>query len=549
MTTGGNILVETLRRHGVERAFCVAGESYLPVLDAMLDAPEIQLVTCRQEAGVTFMAEAYANLEGKVGIGFVTRGPGACNAAIGVHTAMQSSTPLLLFVGLISTPDRDKEAFQEFDLPQMFGSLAKWAGVVDRADRISDYVARAMHLAVSGRPGPVVLGLPEEILSEEAGEMIAGPVPFLRAAPSSDSLAQIRSALAGARRPLVLVGGGGWSDKACEDLSSFVSTSHVPVVAAFRRQDLFQHNDGNYAGELGTGPNPALLSHVKDADVVLVLGARLDEMTTQGYTLFAPEQKIIHVHPDSAEFGKVYRPHVSVQAHPADVVAALAGGTPLDGRGWAGWRDELRATYLDWTAIGEEPREAGVSRWQGADMTQIFAQLRYMLPADAIVTTDAGNFSGWCQRYLRYGRPGRLLAPISGAMGYAVPSAVCASLAQPNRTVLGVCGDGGFMMTGQELATAMHHGAKPIIMLCNNSMYGTIRMHQERKFPGRVSGTALTNPDFVKLAKSYGVFSEKIRDSRDFESVFKAAQDSGRAALIEIEMDPRQITTTAKPPV
>jgi acetolactate synthase-1/2/3 large subunit len=521
---------------GVNRVFCVAGESYLPVLDALLDAPEIAVTTCRQESGVTFMAESYAALENKPGVAFVTRGPGACNAAIGVHTAMQSSTPLVLFVGLVATADRDKEAFQEFDLPQMFGSLSKWAAVIDRADRIGDYTARAFHVASSGRPGPVVLGLPEDILSDEVHESaIAGKIEYHAAAPSAEALAQLRERLASADRPLIIAGGGGWRDEDCAELARFAGASHLPVAASFRRQDLFDHRSGNYVGELGTGPNPALTRHVKEADLILALGTRLSEITTQGYSLFTPEQALVHVYPDACEFGKSRRPALGIEARAADVCAALAGGTPLDGRRWAGWRDMLRQS------------PAGSPRWSGADMTQIFSRLRSLLPDDAIVTTDAGNFSGWCQRYLYYGRPGRLLAPISGAMGYAVPAAVAASLARPSCTVVGICGDGGFMMTGQELATAVHHGAKPVIIVCNNGMYGTIRMHQERDFPGRQSATSLTNPDFVKLAESYGLFAARVEYEENFEGAFKTALVAPRGGLLEIVADPRQITTQARP--
>jgi acetolactate synthase-1/2/3 large subunit len=542
MVTGGQILVKTLESHGVQRAFCVAGESYLPVLDALLDYPHIDVVTCRQESGATFAAEAYGLLTGKPGIAMVTRGPGACNASIGVHAAKQSSAPMVMFVGLVRTEDRGKEAFQEFDLPQMFDSHTKWSAVIDRADQIADFVTRAMHIAVSGRPGPVVLGLPEEILPEMVIDVVPAPIVMRRPAVSAADVSGVVELLSAAERPLIIAGGSCWSDQACADLGDFAAASHIPVSASFRRQDLVDHNAGHYVGELGTGPNPALVAAVKRADVVLVLGARINEMMAQSYTLFTDEQKLIHVYPSPDEIGKAYTPELSVQAEIADFMAALVTAR-VDGRSWAGWRDELRAQYVEWSAI-ERGVDAG---WNGAGMTQIFAQIRDVLPDDAIVTTDAGNFSGWCQRYLRYGRPNRLLAPLSGAMGYCVPSAVSASLECPDRVVLGFCGDGGFMMTGMEIATAMHHGAKPIIMVCNNAMYGTIRMHQQRDFPERISGTALTNPDFVALAQSYGAFGARITHADQFEDVWAQALAADRLALIEVQMDPRQITTAAKP--
>lgn len=534
-------MVETLVAHGAGRVFCVAGESYLPVLDAFLDFPQIEVVTCRHESGATFMAEAYGGLHGtKPGIAMVTRGPGACNASIGIHAAKQSSSPLVMFVGLVGIGDRDKEAFQEFDLPQMFGSHTKWAAVIDRADRIGEYVTRAMHVAVSGRPGPVVLGLPEDILSESV-QSSASVIPSVRSATSAQDINKIIEALRGAERPLIIAGGSSWSDEDCKNLAAFASASHIPVVASFRRHDLVNHTEGHYVGELGTGPNPKLVENVKRADVILAIGTRLSEITAQSYTLVQPAQKIIHVFPEAEEFGKSCMPEIAVQAHSGPFAAALAAHR-IDGRNWNGWREELRAEYLSWS----DTSGAVASKWNGADMTAVFAQLCNLLPLDAIVTTDAGNFSGWAQRYLRYGRPGRLLAPISGAMGYAVPSAVAASLSYPNRVVLGLCGDGGFMMTGQEIATAIRHKAKPIIMVCNNSMYGTIRMHQERDFPGRISATALTNPDFVMLAQSYGAFGGRVNHADEFENVWKEAVNSGLPALIEIVMDPRQITTRSK---
>ncbi len=542
--SGGQWIVKALEAQGVKRAFCVAGESYLSVLDACLDYPAMEMVTCRQESGATFAAEAYAQLSGEVGVAMVTRGPGACNASIGVHTAHQSSTPMVMLVGLHSMKDRSKEAFQEFDLPQMFDSICKWAAVIDDVARIPEFIARAFHVAKSGRGGPVVLGLPEEILSDVAEGLALPVISVAPVRPREDDLKALVEMLAGAERPMVLVGGGGWSDQACADLESFAFAAHLPVSTSFRRQDLFNHNHVHYVGEMGTGPNPALVQRFKHADVVLVLGARLSEITTQGYTALQEGQKIIHVYPDAEVFGQSVMPDLAIVADLPSVVSALASGSyKIDGRMWSGWREDGRADYETWSAIDTY---SGSQGWDGADMTQIFAHIRNMLPETAVVTTDAGNFSGWAQRYLRYGRPGRLVAPISGAMGYGVPSAVAASLADTSRTVVGFCGDGGFMMTSQELATAVHHGAKPIIIVCNNSVFGTIKMHQQRDFPDRPSATDLTNPDFVALANSYGAFSERVDSAEAFADVFARALAADKLALIEITQDPRQSTTNSK---
>ncbi|MFN3827965.1 MAG: thiamine pyrophosphate-binding protein [Micavibrio sp.] len=544
--TGAQLLVRTLAAHQVKKISCVAGESYLAVLDALLDHPDIQVVTCRQEGGAAFMAESWGKLSGQPGICFVTRGPGACNAAIGVHTAMQDSTPLILFMGQVGRADKGREAFQEIDVREVFGGLAKWATEIDDPARVPEIVARAFNVATSGRPGPVVVGLPEDMLTEISSSVIPAPAHPACGTISKDDLQKLKDLMQDARQPVVLVGGSGWNIQGLEDLAAFASAAQLPVTASFRRQDLFNHKHKCYVGELGTGPNPALIEKIKQADLLLVIGARLNEICTQGYTLLdapLPKQTLIHIHQSTDEIGKVYQPALGITAdlnQTATALASMAHG--LDGRLWAGWRDELRSSYQTWTNIDPENRP----RWKGADMTLIFDFLRQNLPEDAIITTDAGNFSGWAQRYLQYGRPGRLLAPVSGAMGYAVPSAIGASLTHPEKTVLGLCGDGGFMMTGQEIATAMHHQATPIIMVCNNSMYGTIRMHQERHYPGRISATALTNPDFVKLAESYGAFARRVESAADFPAIWAEAKAAGRLSLLEIRMDPAQLTTNSK---
>lgn len=547
MRTAAQILVEILSKNSVSRVFSVAGESYLPVLDALLDAPEIEVVTNRQESGASFAAESYGLLTGKLGIAFVTRGPGACNASIGVHAAKQSSSPMILFVGLVSRQDEGKEAFQEFDLPQMFDSHTKWAAVIKRPEDIGEMVSKAFSVALSGRPGPVVLGLPEDILSEKVSSNTAFKhhvENHLNLETCQTEANEVFKKLIKAERPLIIAGGSLWSDESCDDLKAFAEHCGLPVCASFRRQDLINHHSPNYVGELGTGPNPALVEAVKNADVVLLLGARINEIMTQGYSLFKEEQFLIHVYPDKTVFGKAYQADMTIEADAGCFLKNLrmllseANDTKN-----SEWTEGLRTQYEAWTHIDESE---GSQAWQGADMTQIFAQLRKLLPDDAIVTTDAGNFSGWCQRYLRYGRPGRLLAPLSGSMGYAVPSALSASLECPDRLVLGVCGDGGFMMTSMELATIMQSGAKPIILVCNNSMYGTIRMHQQRDFPDRISGTALTNPDFVEMAKSFGAFSVRVNHADEFEGAWAAALQADRLAVIEIVQDQRQITTNSR---
>lgn len=549
--TAAALLVQSLAHHGIKRVSTVAGESYLAVLDALLDYPEINVITCRQEGGAAFMAESWGKLDGTPGICFVTRGPGACNAAIGVHTAMQDSSPMILFMGQVARKDKGREAFQEIDVAAIFGSLAKWATEIDDPADIPAVIKRAFETALSGRPGPVVIGLPEDMLVETIETSIAEDDIFTPApaAMAKNDVSALKDLLEKSSRPVALIGGSGWSDRGCRDFMDFANANHLPAAACFRRQDLFSHNDSCYIGELGTGPNPELVKRLREeSDLILMMGGRFDEITTQGYTLPDIEspragQILVHIYPDQAEFGRVYKTHLDIKAAPDDAAAALAAHIRVDSRPRVAWKNELRALYEQWSTIDHNK----LYRWNGADMTDIFSFLRDHLPEDAVITTDAGNFSGWAQRYLRYGRPGRLLAPVSGAMGYSVPAAVGASIACPEQTVLGICGDGGFMMNGQELATAMHHGAKPVILLCNNNMYGTIRMHQERAYPGRHSATALTNPDFVALAESYGAFAARVDHADKFESVWTKACEVNKLTLIEIKMDPRQITTNTAP--
>jgi acetolactate synthase-1/2/3 large subunit len=540
LQSGGQLVVAALRAHGVDMAFSVAGESYLEVLDALYDAPEIRLITCRQEGGAAFMAEAYGKLTGKPGVLLVTRGPGACNASIGVHTAFQDSTPMVVLVGQVARHQIDREAFQEVDFRKMYAPLAKWVTQIDLADRVPELMNQAFQVATSGRPGPVVVALPEDMLRDRHAAEVVGPYRAVRAHPGAADLAELRRLLAAAERPVMLVGGSGWSDMAAADIARFAMANDIPVCCSFRRQDIVDNRLRCFVGDLGTGAAPSLVARIKAADLVLAVGARIGEITSQGYTLLGipdPGKTLIHVHAAAEELGRVFRPILAIQSGMPEFAAAAAALEPIAKPRWQGWREAARAEYekgLVPTPLGDAP---------ALDLGRIMVWLRERLPEDAIVTSDAGNFSGWPNRFLQYRRPGRQLGPTSGAMGYGVPAAVAAKLVHPGRIVVGFCGDGGFMMTGQELATALGEGAGPIILLFNNAMYGTIRMHQERRFPGRVVGTALKNPDFAAVARAYGGFGAAVARTEEFAPAFEEAVASGRPAVIELRMDPEMITT------
>lgn len=540
LLSGGQLVVASLRAHGARMAFSVAGESYLEVLDALFDAPEIRLVTCRQEGGAAFMAEAYGKLTGEPGVLLVTRGPGACNAAIGVHTAFQDSTPLIVLVGQVARHQIDREAFQEVDFRKMYAPLAKWVAQIDMAERIPELLNQAFQVATSGRPGPVVLALPEDMLRDRRAVAIVGPYRAVHAHPGAADMAELHRLLAAAERPIMLVGGGGWSDAACADIAGFAQRNELPVCCSFRRQDIVDNRLACFVGDLGTGAGPALVARVKAADLVLAVGARIGEITSQSYTLLGvpdPGKTLIHVHAAAEELGRVFRPTLAIQSGVAEFAAAAAALPPVAAPRWRAWRAAARAEYE--AGLMPTPLEAAPA----LDLGRVMSWLRERLPEDAIVTSDAGNFSGWPNRFLHYRRPGRQLGPTSGAMGYGVPAAVAAKLVHPERMVVGFCGDGGFLMTGQELATALAEGAGPIILVFNNGMYGTIRMHQERRFPGRVVGTALHDPDFAALAAAYGAFGATVARTEEFAPAFEAALASRRAAIIELQMDPEMITT------
>lgn len=538
--TAGRVLVDQLLVHGVDRAFCVPGESYLAVLDALHDVRDrITLYNARHEAGAANMAEAHGKLTGRPGVAMVTRGPGACHAAIGVHIARQDSTPMILLIGQVGSDMADREAFQEVDYRAMFGGLAKWVAQIDSAERVPEYMARAFRTATSGRPGPVVLALPEDMLTRTVSVPDARPFEQVRPELPAEGAERIAGILAGAERPMLVLGGPGWTDAAADDIRAFAERNRLPVTASFRRQDAIDNRSESYAGELGLANAPQLRRRLAEADVLLVLGARLGEMTTQGYESPGapqPRQRLIHVHPDPDEIGSVYAPDLGLAADVASAAAALAGRDLGRQNIWGDWAARLRQEYLDDTAppSGED--------W-ALDLGAALCAVRDSLPRDAIVTLDAGNHTGWPQRFLRFGRPGREIGSTCGAMGYGVPAAVAASLLHPGRLVLGVVGDGGFMMSGQELATATHYGARPIVLVVNNGIYGTIRMHQERDYPERISGTDLAGQDFVTIAKGYGCHAERVTRTGDFAAALERARASGRAALIELVTDPEQITT------
>jgi len=538
LLSGGQLVVAALRAHRVKMAFSVAGESYLEVLDALFDAPDIRLVTCRQEGGAAFMAEAYGKLTGEPGVLLVTRGPGACNASIGIHTAFQDSTPMVVLVGQVARHQIDREAFQEVDFRQMFAPLAKWVAQIDMAERVPELINQAFQVAASGRPGPVVLALPEDMLRDRRAAAVVGPYRAVHAHPGAADLAEMRRLLAAAERPMMLVGGSGWTDEACRDIARFAEVNDLPVCCSFRRQDIVDNRLQCFVGDLGTGASPALVARFREADLLLAVGARIGEITSQSYSLLGipdPGKLLIHVHAAAEELGRVFRPSLAIQSGMPEFAAAVTELPSVAAPRWARWRESVRLDY----EAGLVPNVA-----DGAlDLGRVMAWLRDHLPDNAIVTSDAGNFSGWPNRFLQYRRPGRQLGPTSGAMGYGVPAAVAAKLIHPDRLVVGFCGDGGVMMTGQELATSMLEGVGPIILVFNNAMYGTIRMHQEHRFPGRVIGTALNNPDFLALARAYGAFAASVSRTEDFAPAFEDAAARNGAAIIELKMDPEMITT------
>ena len=538
LRSGGQVLVDALRINGVDRAFCVPGESYLAVLDALHDArDDIDLIVCRQEGGAAYMAEAYGKLTGKPGICMVTRGPGATNASVGVHVAFQDSTPMILFIGQVARDQIEREAFQEVDYRRMFGQMAKWVVQIDDAERIPELINQAFQRAMNGRPGPVVVALPEDMLTDLVDVVDARPAQRVEAAPSPSSIDELQALLAKASKPLVIAGGGGWNASAVADLKRFVKTQNLPLAASFRCQDLYDNTDANYAGDLGLAAGPVLVEAVKQSDLLIVVGARLGEMTTGGYALVdipTPKQVLVHVHASAEEIGRVYQPTLGINAGPESFLAQAVALPALRPQAFADWTASLNRGYL---GNFETPRSPG-----NVQMAEVIAWLNKTLPADSVLTCGAGNYTGWVHRGYQHRTFRTLLGPTNGSMGYGVPAAVAAKLTYPQRTVVAFAGDGCFLMNGQELATAAHYDARVITIVVNNGMYGTIRMHQERSYPGRVSGTELHNPDFAALARAYGLHGETVTRTEDFVGAFERCQASGKPALIEIQIDPEALT-------
>lgn len=538
--TGAQVLVDQIRIHGSDRAYCVPGESYLAVLDALHDRRDFSLVVARHEAGACNMAEAYGKLTGEPGICFVTRGPGATHASIGIHTAMQDSTPLIMFVGQARRDMLEREAFQELDYRAVFGSMAKWVVQLEDAARIPELVARAYRVATSGRPGPVVVAMPEDVLSSRVSVDDAPRYEQAQAAPPAQDMAKLGDLLAGAQRPLVVVGGSTWNAESASRVSDWAARASIPVVSAFRRQDLIDNRSPHYVGHLGIGADAALLRRVEATDLLVVLGDRMAEATSQGYTaLRSPvtRQRLVHVHPDPTEIGRVYAPELGIVSGMRNFASALQAIELPRRAAWNDWRAQARAEF-EAIHAREQPDER-------VDLWKIVGDLSDLLPDDAIVTNGAGNYAAWLHARYSYRGFATQLAPTNGAMGYGIPAAVAAKHLYPGRTVVAVAGDGCFMMSAQELATAALHGLPIVIVVVNNSVFGTIRMHQEMHYPGRVSGTALANPDFQLFARSFGAHAEKVESTGEFRPALQRALACGRMALIEVRCDAERISPRA----
>jgi acetolactate synthase-1/2/3 large subunit len=542
--TGGQILVDQLKIQGCDRIFTVPGESFLAVLDALHDAPEIDLVVCRQEGGVSYMADADGKMTGKPGVAFVTRGPGATNASAGVHVAFQDSTPMILFVGDLDRADKDREGFQEIDLAAFFGPVAKWAARIDDARRIPEYVARAWRVATAGRPGPVVLALPEDMLRDEVETVDRPKIAPIAEPACAGALGAMFDLLKDATNPVAIIGGAGWDRDAAHHFATFAFRYGIPTAAAFRRQDAISNECGVYAGQLGYGPNPKLQQRIREADLLLVVGARLGEATTDGYKLIDPnhpDQLLVHVHPDPNELGRVFTADLPICADMGEFAEMVADWHDPDlVRFHTG--EEAHREWIEWSE--PKPRE-GVA----LDLGPCVKAMREALPANTIICNGAGNFSGWWHRYWHYGPMPTQLAPTSGTMGYGLPAAVAAALRFKDRPVVCVAGDGDFLMNGQELATAAQYGADLLVVLVDNSAYGTIRMHQERDYPSRVSATELNNPDFVKLAEAYGGWAERVETTEQFAPALARSLERGGIRLLhcvtDVEVISNQTTIAA----
>lgn len=539
--TGAQVLINALGINSTDRIFCIPGESFLSALDALYDKPEIALTICRNEGGASYMAEAYGKLTGRPGVCFVTRGPGATNASCGLHVAMQDSTPMILLIGQIARKDMDREAFQEIDYRRMFGQVAKWVAQIEDADRIPEYLNRAFAIATSGRPGPVVLALPEDMLNDTTGAVDLGPWQAITTHPATEDIDNTIDILSQSKHPLIIVGGSGWSEATRLGLQSFAEKSSIAVVNTFRCQDYIDHRHPNYIGDLGIGLNPALSQRIKEADALLVIGTRLGEMTTGGFELIdipKPKQSMIHVYPGVEELGHIYQPELAINASSSAFIDALK-------------HHQLTASNSDNRKKQLEQARRNFESWSSSiqvkgplQFSEIIQSVQDATGDDAIICNGAGNNTNWLHRFYRFHQYRTQLAPTSGTMGYGVPAAISAKLMYPNRTVVAFAGDGDFMMNGQELATAMQYGANIIIIVVNNGIYGTIRMHQERDYPGRVVGTDMLNPDFCALAKAYGAHAELVTRTAEFVPAFERAQSANIPALIEIQLDPDILSPT-----
>ncbi|NVJ99847.1 MAG: thiamine pyrophosphate-binding protein [Alphaproteobacteria bacterium] len=539
--TGGQALIEALIANGADTAFGVPGESYLAALDAFHDADtRLKFITCRHEAGAANMAEAYGKMTGKPGICFVTRGPGATHATIGLHTAFQDSTPMIMFIGQVAADQVEREAFQEIDYRRFLSEVTKWTAEINDPSRMAEYVGRAFRVATSGRPGPVALALPEDMLRELCPEQLCVPYKPALAHPGAEDMAELKTLLEGSERPFIMLGGSGWNDASVTQIQTFAEKNNLPISVSFRCQDRFNNSHANYIGDMGIGANPKLVKRMQDADVILVLGPRLGEMTTGGYERLSvpvPSQTLIHMHQGAEELGRVYQPDLAINATPQTIAPLLADMELVGNEKWAGYTADARADYEAWTTPTENPGDVQVAA--------LYEHMREVLPEDTIFCNGAGNYAAWLHRFYHYRAFPTQLAPTSGAMGYGVPAGIAAKIIAPEKTVIACGGDGCFMMSAMELATAARYNANVIFLVFNNGMYGTIRMHQERDYPYRVSGTELTNPDFVAFAESFGLHAARVQTTEEFAPALDAARKAGKPALIEIKIDPEAIGPTA----
>ena len=536
--SGGEILIQSLVSQGVDHVFCVPGESYLAALDAMHDR-KIVVTVCRQEGGAAMMAEAAGKSTGRPGICFVTRGPGATNASAGIHIAAQDSTPMILFIGQVERGMREREAFQEIDYKSFYGGIAKWAAEIDSVARIPEFVSRAFHVATSGRPGPVVLSLPEDLLVEVGTVSHARPWRQIETSPGASEMRELQELLAAAKRPVAILGGSRWTPAACAAVAEFAERNKIPVATSFRRQSLFSAEHSCFAGEAGAGINPGLKALVQESDLLLVIGGRLSELPSSSYSLVdipEPAQRFVHVYPGAEEIGRVYRPTLGIHASPTAFAGALRDVTLPERSG--DWCERARTSYLEWTE--QPPANRGK-----VQIAALIKWLRQNLPDDAILTTGAGNYAGWVQRYFRFREFATFVAPTSGSMGYGVPAAVGLQRLHPTKNVVAFAGDGCFLMHGQEFATAVQYGLPIIVVVINNGMYGTIRMHQEREYPGRVTATELINPNFSDYARAFGGHGETVETTDEFAPAFQRALSAGKPSIIEVRIDPEAISTTS----